>query len=478
MSTAPIIEALKQVLPADQLHFRGTDEFDKINGSYLSALENDITPVAIILPKTPKDISTFLLTINPFVARGEMAFAIRGAGQQPLPGCANIQGGITLDLRLLTGIDLDLDTGIVSIAAGERWGTVYEKLHEHGLGVTGSRSAKGGIGGLALSGGLSFFSSREGLICDNVINYEVVLASGEVVSCNANDHQDLWKALRGGGNSFGIVTRYDMRTFKQGPFWGGSVFYYPASFPSQIDALVQQLQNPEAETHIMISLFFAAQFGQPMGLNQLYYTREVESPPVLDPFVKVQPQLDQLNSMRMVNLKDAAAEQAAMAMEGIRCAYMNTTVKADAETLKAAAEAFSASLDHVEGFEDVVFSLTLQPYPVSLLEQCISAGGNATGLTPTTGPLVSILVLINWKNKSDDTQILAVGKDLLDTIERDSVARGQAVPYKYLNYSFNFQDPISSYGPENKSFLQQVSKIYDPDGIFQKGFPGGFKLFV
>lgn len=170
-------------------------------------------------------------------------------------------------------------------------------------------------------GGLSFFSSREGLICDNVINYEVVLASGEVVSCNANDHQDLWKALRGGGNNFGIVTRYDMRTFKQGPFWGGSVFYYPGSFPSQIDALVQQLQNPEAETHIMISLFFAAQFGQPMGLNQLYYPRKVESPPVLDPFVKVQPQLDQLNSMRMVNLKDAAAEQAAMAMEGIRYVY-------------------------------------------------------------------------------------------------------------------------------------------------------------
>lgn len=169
-----------------------------------------------------------------------------------------------------------------------------------------------------LLGGLSFFSSRDGLICDNVVSYEIVLASGEVVKCSADDHQDLWKALRGGGNNFGIVTRYSMRTFKQGPFWGGSVFYYPASFPGQIDALVQQLHNSEAETHIMISLFFAAQFGQPMGLNQLYYTREVESPPVLDPFAKVQPQLDQLNSMRMINLKDAAAEQAAMAMEGVR----------------------------------------------------------------------------------------------------------------------------------------------------------------
>ncbi|KAI8954473.1 hypothetical protein F4801DRAFT_575547 [Xylaria longipes] len=77
----------------------------------------------------------------------------------------------------------------------------------------------------------------------------------------------------------------------------------------------------------MISLFFAAQFGAALGLNQVYYTRDVESPPVLDPFVKVQPQLDQYNSVRMTNLKDAADEQASMAANGKKVAYANTTVK-------------------------------------------------------------------------------------------------------------------------------------------------------
>ncbi len=76
--------------------------------------------------------------------------AIRGAGQQPLPGCANIQEEITLDLALLNGVRIH--DGIVSIAAGERWGAVYTELSKEGLGVTGARSGNNGVGGLALSG--------------------------------------------------------------------------------------------------------------------------------------------------------------------------------------------------------------------------------------------------------------------------------------------------------------------------------------
>ncbi|KAI1822651.1 FAD-binding domain-containing protein [Xylaria intraflava] len=478
MPATAAVEALKEVLPADQLLVQGTDEFNKLNASYLSALEGDITPVAIVLVKTADDVSAFLKTIKPFITSRQTAFAIRGAGQQPLPGCANIQGGITLDLSLLTGIDLDPSTGIVSIGAGERWGAVYEKLSHHGLGVTGSRSANGGIGGLALAGGLSFFSTREGFICDNVVAYDIVLASGEVVKCNSDENPDLFKSLRGGGNNFGIVTRYHMRTFEQGEFWGGSVFYYPSSFPDQVDALVHHLNDAQVETHIMISLFFAAQFGSALGLNQAYYTRKVENPPILDPFVKVQPQLDQLNSVRMINLKDAAVEQASMSANGKRVAYANTTVKADAATLKAAAEKFTASLDLVKGCDGVVFSLTFQPYPTSLLEKCLSAGGNVTGLTPDSGPLVSVLVLMNWDNKDDDKVVLETARSVLDAIDEDAAARGQAVPYKYLNYAFDFQDPIGSYGAKNKLLLQAVSERFDPEGVFQKGVPGGFKLFT
>lgn len=174
-----------------------------------------------------------------------------------------------------------------------------------------------------LTGGLSFFSSREGFICDNVLNYEVVLSTGEVVSANASTNSDLWRALRGGGNNFGIVTRFDLRTFEQGPFWGGAIFYWPDSFPSQIQAYCNELNRPDVsdETHIMLSQGYShvfAHLGGHFCMNQLYYTREVERPDVLEPFVSVKPQIEEMCSLRMMNLKEAAQEQAAQSSDGIR----------------------------------------------------------------------------------------------------------------------------------------------------------------
>lgn len=410
---------------------------------------------------------------------------VRGAGQQPLPGCANIQQGITVDLRLLKGVEVK--EGSVSIAAGERWANVYDKVQQHGLGVTGSRSALGGIGGLALAGGLSIFSSREGFICDNVTNFEVVLASGKIINANASENADLWRALRGGGNNLGVVTRFDLRTFPQGPFWGGAVLYFPPSFPGQVEALVSEINRSDAtdETHLMLSIGYSAsymQLGGTLCMNSVYHTGaraagDDGAPAVLDPFVRVSPQVEQLNSIRSLTLRDAAGEQAAQSADGVRCAYMNTTVKADAETLKAASEAYLAALEPLKGCEGITCSLTLQPYSASLLRKSEELGGNVLGLGAEDGPLVSILALTWWKDKADDEKITGTFRKVIETIDRDAASRGTAVPFKYMNYAWDFQDPISSYGEENKAFLQEISKKFDPDGVFQKGVPGGFKLF-
>ncbi|KAH9908353.1 FAD-binding domain-containing protein [Xylariomycetidae sp. FL2044] len=473
MAKTSALEELKAAFPADQIALPGSETYKDRNGSYVSQLESDISPSAIFLPKDKADISTCLKIFQ----KCGQKFAVRGAGQQPLPGAANIEDGITIDLTHILGIELTGD--VVSIAAGERWSAVYNKLHDTGLSVTGGRSGNNGIGGLALAGGLSFFSSREGFICDNVVNYEVVLASGEIVNANARENPDLFKVLKGGGNNFGIVTRFDMRTFQQGPFWGGAVFYFPDQFPAQIEALSHEINKPDAsdETHIMISLFFAAQFGQVMGLNQVYYTREVENPPEIQPFVSMQPQVEQLNSMKMTTVKSAADEQASMAMTGVRCAYMNTTVKPDTATLKAGSEIFSAALEKVKDFEGMVCSFTLQPYPESLLRRTEQGGGNVLGIGAADGPLMSILLLMYWKNVSDDEAILGTARGVIEAIDADAAARGTAVPYKYLNYAFGFQDPIASYGAENKKMMQDVSRKYDPEGLFQKNAVGGFKLF-
>ncbi|PQE05921.1 oxidoreductase FAD-binding protein [Rutstroemia sp. NJR-2017a BVV2] len=473
------ITALGHTFPKAQLVVRNTTEFDELNASYLSALESDITPACIFLPKTKAEVQAFVQTVRPFAASGLLKFAIRGAGQVPLPGSANIENGITLDLRNLTGVECK--DGIVSIAAGERWSRVYEKLAAEGLGVTGSRSGNGGIGGLALEGGLSFFSSREGFVSDNVVNYEVVLASGEIVNANAHENSDLWTALRGGSNNFGIVTRFDMKTFKQGPFWGGSVFYFPASFPSQIEALVDEIKKPNAseETQLMVSIGYAAAFGMIACQNQVYYTKEATTtPPVLEPFTAIQPQIDALNSLRVLNLTSAASEQAADGQTSQRVSYMNTVIKADNATLQEASTIYTTALSNITSIAGLIGSLTLQPYPVSLLRKSVEHGGNSLGLSPSDGPLVSVLLLTTWQNKSDDEIIFNTMRGVLENIKKVAVAKNTAVDYVFMNYAAAFQDPISSYGAESKRKLQHVSKKYDPEGVFQKGVPGGFKLFV
>lgn len=150
MTSSKAIEALQGAFAGDQLALPGSDEFTTLNKSYLSCLQSDITPAAIFLPKAKDDVAKFVSAVKPFALSGDAPFAIRGAGQQPVPGCSNVANGITLDLRHLKGIELK--DGVVSVGAGDRWGPIYEKVSEQGLGVSGSRSALGGVGGLALAG--------------------------------------------------------------------------------------------------------------------------------------------------------------------------------------------------------------------------------------------------------------------------------------------------------------------------------------
>ncbi|KAI0389167.1 FAD-binding domain-containing protein [Xylariaceae sp. FL0594] len=465
MDVDKAIDALKQKLPQGQFALRGTEAYEELSRS----------------PKTVEEVSIFVRTIRPFALRGEAPFAIFGAGQQPAIGCNNIQDGITLNLSLLKGIEVK--DGVVEIAAGERWGSIYKKLDPLGLSVAGGRSSRNGIGGLALQGGLSFFSSREGFISDNVVNYEIVLASGDVVNANQKDHPDLWKALKGGGNNFGVVTRFDLKTFKQGGLYGGSVVYYGKDFPSQIKALIHELQRPDAtpETHLMVSGGFMAQAG-PTTLcqNQVYYTQPVPDPEVLKPFTSIKDQIDEKNTIRLIpDVTKAADEQARDQHVSRRVAYMNLTVKADVRTLEAAFEIYQTCLKDVLTSKGLICSFTLQPYARSLLQKSATQGDNVLGLDqkdPTS--LVNILLLTYWSDAGDDGAILGAMKSAVDKMRNDATKKETFVDYVYMNYASEDQDVISSYGDENMKFLQKTSKEYDPEGLFQKGVPGGWKLFT
>ncbi|KAM0817922.1 putative FAD-binding PCMH-type domain-containing protein [Seiridium cardinale] len=236
MSIYTAIEAVKKI--SDNLVVnRGTEKYDEIINSYFSEVERELKPRA---------------------SRYQgLQLAICGSGQQATPSVANVHNGLTIHLRNLRGIELDRERRIVSIAAGEQVGKVYELVMGAGYGVAGNRHSSGGIGGDAVQGGLSYFSYARGFVCDDVVNYEIVLASGEVVNANAYTNKDLWLALKGGGNNFGIVTRFDTPVFEQGQLWGGKLFFQ-SSFSRQIQSLVDYLHDPDPDVNVHICRYAMA----------------------------------------------------------------------------------------------------------------------------------------------------------------------------------------------------------------------------
>ncbi|KAI1758840.1 hypothetical protein GGR53DRAFT_198751, partial [Hypoxylon sp. FL1150] len=212
-------------------------------------------------------------------------------------------------------------------------------------------------------------------------------------------------------------------------------------------------------------------------LNQLYYTQPVEDPPALAPFTHVQPQKAEMNTMKIQTLVQAATEQSGAGQSMVRCLYMNVSVKADVETLITGGDIWCEELESVKDVAGLMCSYTLQPYPVSLLKNTSAKGGNVIGLDPSNGPVVNILLLSYWADRKDYERVIGFMQRALKSIEQNANARGQLVPYIYWNYAFSHQDALQSYGEKNVRKLQEASRKYDPNGLFQIACPGGFKLF-
>lgn len=115
--------------------------------------------------------------------------------------------------------------------------------------------------------------------------------------------------------------------------------------------------------------------------------------------------------------------------------------------------------------------LLIQPHPVT-------NGTNSLGLEPGRKDEVLAVITSAYTSKEDD-EVVQKGMEAISAAHEASLKkRGLYIPFQYLNYADIYQDPIGSYGKEMRETLQGVSKKYDPNGVFQKQVPGGFKVFT
>lgn len=159
-------------------------------------------------------------------ARSEgLQIAVRG-GAHSIAGFSTCEGGVVVDVSAMKGIRVDPIARTAVAEPGLTWAEFDHETQAFGLAVTGGLVSSTGIAGFTLGGGIGWLLRKHGLTCDNLLAADLVTADGQLLTTNAQDHADLFWALRGGGGNFGVVTSMTFSLHPVGPtVVAGPVFY-------------------------------------------------------------------------------------------------------------------------------------------------------------------------------------------------------------------------------------------------------------
>ncbi|SLM41428.1 fad binding domain-containing protein [Lasallia pustulata] len=320
---------------------------------------------------------------------------------------------------------------------------------------------------------------------------QIVLANSSIVQVNKQSYPDLCWALRGGGNNFGIVTRFDLETFPQGQLWGGSKSYTIDQNITLLRALANfnEASPGDPDAALIVGFAYFRDNGTYIASVAYDYAKPEADPSIYDDFKAIP---SRASSMRVTNLTDITLDFKGSEPAGYRRTHMTATFKNDAALLAEILEIYASETDPIKDIPDILPSCSFQPITIAQMSHFSKNGGNALGISSDGGPLICkssiaylkpvlniILVFVvstQWSAAEDDEVVYRIAHTILDRAVALAKSRGLAHRYIYQNYASSSQDVFGSYGAKNKVRLLRTQELYDPDRIFVDLQPGYFKL--
>jgi hypothetical protein len=217
--TAPV-EAARRELAGFRGRLIGPEDADYDDARRIYNAMFDKRPGLIARCADAEDVAKAIA----FARRQDLPLAVRGGGHNGA-GLGTVDDGVVIDLSLLKDIEVDPQARTVRVGGGSTWGEVDRATGEHGLATPSGIISTTGVGGLTLGGGMGHLTRKYGLAIDNLLEAELVLANGDRVRASADEHPDLYWAIRGGGGNFGVVTSFLFRLHEVGTVIGGPTFW-------------------------------------------------------------------------------------------------------------------------------------------------------------------------------------------------------------------------------------------------------------
>ncbi len=166
------------------------------------------------------DVADVVTAVN-FGRNNNLLVSIRGGGHNA-GGLGICDDGLVIDLSKINYTRVNAENKTIRVGGGSTWGDVDHAGHAYGLAVPSGIISTTGVGGLTLGGGLGYLSRKYGLTIDHLIEADMVLADGSIVTASNEENPELFWAIRGGGGNFGVVTSFlfqaqDVHTNISGP---------------------------------------------------------------------------------------------------------------------------------------------------------------------------------------------------------------------------------------------------------------------
>ncbi|UPL00700.1 hypothetical protein LCI18_011634 [Fusarium solani-melongenae] len=442
-------------------------------------------PSIVFRPSSAEEVAKAVVILEFF----DQKFAVRGGGHSPNPGWASIEQGVLISTDRLNGVQYDESSKIARIGAGNRWGMVYSYLEPYGVLVTGGHSSPVGCVGQITGCGNSPWFHKYGWSCESVVNFEIVTTGGKILNANKDENEDLWWALKGGSNNFGIVTRLDMSTFPvPNGVWGGMIMHdwstdtqrkwAEAYYKFQTENL---LEDCGVESLTGWSMTGGHKYLQSV-LSADRQMSEKSHPTAFDCFFDLNPTSVLTRNCTPFQLAyhddpDAAAASGGPNIyfsESTRSSMLCLTVKANLEFYHEAVDIFYDSFKDSAKATDASATLNMSAISGRTMHESNQRGGTPPGWAEEDQ---SIVFLDNaWLHEKDTEYMLNAGKQCITRLREAAQARGVLMPQIWMNNAGPDDDVIASYGTENWTKLRDISVKYDPMRTFQRLCAGGYKI--
>lgn len=426
---------------------------------------------AVAMPKTTAEVSAVVR----FAADNNIAFNVKGGGHSTSSvSCAPSAEGMVLDLGLLRSVHVDAEARTVTFGGGCLWGDVDDALWPHGLATPGGTVSHTGVGGLILHGGFGIISGVHGLTLDCLVECEVVLADGSVVTASEAENSDLFWGLRGAGSSFGVVTSFTSRAFPQGDVYSGMLMFAPDKLAPLVDFLnhwERTTTGPEALALVLTHLPLepgqeAPPGGRPPAIMVLFIhagaDAETAGPEYFAPVLELEALFSKVGMVPYPAFNKATDDA-----RGVHKRYQfggaNFTLPAPLATVQAIAERFWALSPPSEGLADSMLLLEAIPGTAIRRVPVDSMAFNSRGDYYNIGIIwkwtdAALDAEMRTRNRGFQAELRGLGYD--DAAHKDGVGR-------YLNYADEALEAEAAFGSHAQR-LRQLKQRYDPGNVFDK----------